>query len=624
MSKIRILPDSVSNKIAAGEVVERPASVVKELVENSLDAGASRISVSVERAGERLISVLDDGEGMDPDDAMLCLEPHATSKIASAEDISSIRSFGFRGEAMPSIASVSRMTVRSRRRESREGVEVSVHGGKFISSAPAGCAPGSEMLVRELFFNTPARRKFLRSAATEERHIVETVSILSLSNPHVSFELSLDGRKSFSSPAGDDLIPRIRELFGRELAEALVPVSWTEYGVSVSGYIARRGFTRPSRHEQRIFINGRPVEALPVYRGIREGCGPTLDKGRHQPAFLFLSLDPSLVDVNVHPAKREVRFRKEFEIVAAVRAAVASAIRLSEATLMNFETSFEEPSGEGHAVTPVRESPPPSSSPPVEDALDRIMCASHVDYTPSGVATVNAMKSAALHSMPGRPSPQSLLPDEPQGEAPFRLETHSASSREPQSFPGSPGLRILGVLEDSYIVASIPGGLVLIDQHAAHERVLYERILKGVDGSLSQKLLIPISIELSRSDSAFVARNTELFERLGFEIEPFGENAVKLNAIPAALSQDNAGGMLKDILSELASEGSLQGRIESDSIARAACAAAIKSHDRLSVQEAESLIRQMAKCELPFSCPHGRPTVINISVRELERRFGRK
>ncbi len=642
MSRIRILPDSVANKIAAGEVVERPASVVKELVENSLDAGALSIKVSVEGSGCKLIGVSDDGDGMDPDDAMLCLEPHATSKIFTDDDINGIRSFGFRGEAMPSIASVSRMTVRTRRRESLEGVEVCVLGGKMLSSAPAGCAPGTEISVRELFFNTPARRKFLRTPATEERHIVETVSLLSLSHPQVSFELRLDGAAALSTPAcGDNLLPRVQAIFGRDFAESMAPVSWTSHGVSVSGFIARRGFTKPSRSEQKVFVNGRPVDALPIYKGIKEGCGPMLDRGRHHPCVLFLSMDPHLVDVNVHPAKREVRFRREYDIISAVREGVAAALRMAssassgidvEAVAASFPSQDLLSGGFDFEKAPA--SPPPAplpaSSPAAESGpspLDKAMALAHVEYVPSAAATLMKMKTAAdlQNAPPGVLRQSDLIPPEPEPAKPEpKIYGLQVEARDAQAFPGSTGLNILGVIDDSYIVASMPGGLVVIDQHAAHERILFESLLKGVDGSLSQRLLIPIVLEIGRADMAFVTKNLEQFAKLGFEMEPFGQGSLKMNAIPAALKQSNAGGLLREMLSALADGGWSGGPASSEALAQAACKAAVKAHDKLSPEEASSLIKQMAKCEQPFSCPHGRPTVINISVRELERRFGRK
>ena len=653
MSKIRQLSDEVCNKIAAGEVVERPASIVKELVENSLDAGAMKITVTIEGGGSRCISVADDGEGMDADDALLCLDPHSTSKIASEDDIFGIASFGFRGEAIPSIAAVTRMTIRTRRRETPEGVEVFIAGGKSVTEKPAGCPPGTEVTARDLFFNVPARRNFLRTVATEERHIVEILSNIALAHHDVAFVLKADGRILLSTPAAPSILPRITEFFGREYAGALLPFSRTERGITVTGFIARRGFTRNSRAEQRIFVNARPVESAPVYRAIKEACGPMLERGRFQPALIFLTMPPGSVDVNVHPTKREVRFRNEFDVIAAVRTAVSAALRTNDAVIPVTTEGMNDPAETSARLFPdfapdIR----PQNIP--DDAQDFPIPSRDAAPVPaSGIVTSveSLLESArvgyrvlgpALHA-PFRNAPPSQgdpscgntarqedgvlpIPPEPQQDQPaddsrpdFRLVAEDA----PASDFGGTGLRLLGVLENSYIVAAIPGGLVLIDQHAAHERVLFERILNGIDGTLSQKLLMPITIELSPADMAYVARNLHEFENIGFEIEPFGRNTIKLNAIPAAIKQENVGGFFHDMLARIGEYGAGQ-RLATDTLARAACKAAVKAHDKLSLQEAAALIDQMSHCALPYSCPHGRPTMLNISISEIERRFGRK
>ena len=385
MSRIHLLTEQVCNKIAAGEVVERPASVVKELIENALDAEATRISVMVEQAGRKLISVRDNGCGMDEEDALLCLESHATSKIKNEEDIFAISSFGFRGEAIPSIASVSRFTIRTRTKEKPAGTEVVIHAGKFISNVPAGCAPGTEVIVRDLFYNLPARKKFIRSDATEERHILECVMNLALANPAVAFELKLDGRTVISSPSAETLTPRVRDLFGKSYADALFPVRHSDFGISVSGFISRRSFTRNSRGDQRIFVNGRCIEAQAVYRGIREGYGP-MDAGRYPAALLFLTLDPKDVDVNVHPAKREVRFRKEYEIVAAVRSAVTKALRQNDPVIPLPEDCGDGgtlPSSSASLYPDFRPSDPVPAAPPADHSnLQDILRTAQVNYTP--------------------------------------------------------------------------------------------------------------------------------------------------------------------------------------------------------------------------------------------------
>ena len=627
MSKIQLLTERIYNKIAAGEVVERPASVLKELLENSLDAGALRITVAVRQGGEQLISVTDDGEGMDPDDAILCFEAHATSKIKTEKDLFAITSFGFRGEAMPSIASVAKVTLHTRRRDSAEGFEVVINGGKMLASAPFGCAPGTEVVVRDLFFNTPARKKFLRSRATEEKHIAEMITNISLAHPEIGFELTFDGRPFLSSPAAKDPVPRIRALFGRDYADAMIPVSGSEHGITVNGFIARRSFTRPTRMEQRIFVNGRPVESQAVYRGIREGCGPTLDKGRYQPCILFLSLDPSRVDVNVHPAKREVRFSSDYEVTGSVRSAVAAALRTAETAALDLGGSLfssreaECPGNLSPAPFPDIPAVPFDTARTQETALlDRIMANAFVDYTPSAL-TAPPVRAVSLPGF-SEPRERSGVTSQPeQSEESAGGERALAGGKQAEPL----GVRLIGIFNDTYILAEKPDGLVLIDQHAAHERILFERILKGVDGTLSQRLLIPVTIELSRPDMAFLSRNAEFVEQVGYEVELFGQNTVKLSAIPAALPQDRAGDTFRDMLSRAIDSGSsATARTDLETVAMSACKAAVKANDKLTVEEAVALLKQLAQCEQPFTCPHGRPTILNISTREIERRFGRR
>ena len=651
MSRIHLLTEEVCNRIAAGEVVERPSSVVKELMENSLDAGARKISVAVEKAGQKSIAVRDNGEGMDADDALLCLESHATSKIKKEEDIFAITSFGFRGEALPSIASVSRFQIRTRRKEAQEGTEVTVNGGTLLGTKPVGCAPGTEVTVRDLFFNIPARRKFMRSTATEERHILECVTNISLSNPDVAFELKLDNRIAISSPAAQDLTPRIRDLFGKSCADALIPVFYSEYGIQVEGYISRRDFTRNTRNEQRTFVNGRCVEALAIYRGIREGYGPMLEKGRYPVAILFITINPGEVDVNVHPAKREVRFRHEYELTAAVRSAIAKALREQDPVTGTVpqDSSKENDSYKSNTKVYADFVPAPAK----EDThltqnnltIDEILMNCLVEYRP-GVMRIfpERQEVSALHtitadnvkSTPAITEENTSSSDtsadlfaatetkqtepEPQEEVPFTLEQEDARPHYP-SMSGE--MQILGTFENSYIIGTIPGGMVLIDQHAAHERILFEQILRGLNGVHCQKLLLPITLEMTRSDMLFVTRNAAEFEKVGFEIEPFGQNTLILHGIPAAIKQENAGGFFQDLLSRLTADGAVQKNVI-ERIARAACKAAVKAHEKLSMEECKALVKDLSKCELPFSCPHGRPTILNIPLSEVERRFGRK
>ena len=600
MGSIRILPDSISNRIAAGEVIERPASVVKELVENSLDAGADKITVQIENSGTKLISVTDNGRGMDPDDAILCLEPHATSKISHAEDINRIYTLGFRGEALPSIASVSRLRLRTRRKNDIEGTEVYVEGGKFAEAIPVGCAPGTETNVRDLFFNTPARKKFLHSKGTEERHIQETLWALALGFPLVSFELLIDGRMIFSSPSDKNLLSRIQTFFGKEMPDNLISLGNSTPNLKISGNIARHGFTKNSRREQRIFVNNRPVESAALYAGIREGYGSLTNDGRFPPVFLFLEMDPGFVDVNVHPAKREVRFSEGRLITSFISESIRDALRNSQAPTISVGSDLQFRSilaGAGISYAPKKQF---QDTGMFDEKISKPVL-QNIQLPPRREEG-NVQSESVSQPLVAEPSAES--------------EAHSAVSE----------LRILAFLDETYILASSKNGLVIIDQHAAHERVMFEKILNraGKRDTVSQKLLIPITVELSRSEILFLGKYSSYFSKLGFELESFGANTVIVNSIPAELTQENLKGLFSDMLSILMEEGKISGKIDEASIARAACKHSVKAHDRISFEEAKSLLHQLSKCELPFSCPHGRPVIINISYRELEKRFGRR
>ncbi len=648
MSQINILSESVCNRIAAGEVIERPASVVKELVENSIDAGAKKISIVIEKAGSKLITITDDGSGMDGDDALLCFEQHATSKIADTDDINTIMTFGFRGEAVPSIASVSRFYLKTRQKDQLEGMEVVVHGGKFIKESPVGCAPGTEISVRDLFFNIPARKKFLKTQATEERHIQEMLLLIALANTTISFELIMDGRKVFSSPGHENLRPRIISFFGKTVADNMLDIDHEDNGIRVSGYISKHGFTRNTRREQRTFVNGRPVEALPLYLGLKDGYGGLVDKGRFPPVILFVKIDPILVDVNVHPAKREVRFRNEQTLRRVVAETIGEALRNTAAPTasvdaalslknildgaeVSYQTKVEHQEldfGDSEKSNVEQEIPKTkvtqtnqvissATGAPVSKRITPIT--NDKRFVKEGMS---ALERAMGVSNTEQPKISNIKQAPPNTEV---IELPSKTNLSGQ-LPGSGPMQIVGVLDETYILATSERGLIIIDQHAAHERVLFERILhaKEKDGEGTQGLLIPITVELSRIETIFIEKNTEIFSSVGFDIQPFSENTVMINSIPVGLSQDNTGGFIRDLLSSFAESGELNRKLNRDAIAMASCKAAVKAHDKLTMAEAKSLLNQMGECDLPFSCPHGRPTIINIGISELEKRFGRK
>ncbi len=602
MSVIKILSDDVSNRIAAGEVVERPASIVKELVENSLDAGAGQISVIIERAGRKLISVTDNGRGMDADDALLCLEPHATSKISSITDMDEISTMGFRGEALPSIASVSRLKLQTRPENSIEGTEVLIEGGRMVSAVPAGCAKGTSVAVRDLFFNTPARRKFLRSDSTEERHIVETMTMLALSRADVGFDLTIDGRVVVSVGPDGGLPARIQALLGKKTLANFIPADYERSGISIAGFIAKHGFTKKSRREQRVFVNSRPVEAPAIYRGLANGYESLVMRGEFPPVVLFIEMAADRVDVNVHPAKREVRFKEDALVGRIVSEAVMGALKSASSPTASVSNTL---------------------------SMGAIIGGAAVDYAPpvktqpsfAGLAPTDGVALPEIH-------PEIPLDDlEPEGGSD---PTDLADTREATPLPteerSSPRLRVLAFLDDTYILAESEDGLVVIDQHAAHERVLFERLMAaGASANVPvQRLLIPAAVDVSRSEILFVERNSGLFRELGFEMEAFGKNTLILRSIPAALNETDATKLLMGVLDGLMEDGAPPKNLDRAAIARTACSMAVKANDQLTMEEAEALLREMGNCRLPYSCPHGRPTMISISRSELEKRFGRR
>ncbi|HUJ71039.1 MAG TPA: DNA mismatch repair endonuclease MutL, partial [Verrucomicrobiae bacterium] len=463
MNRIRLLPEQVANQIAAGEVVERPASVVKELVENSLDAEARRITITIKNGGRSLVNVADDGFGMSRDDALLALERHATSKISKAEDLHSITSLGFRGEAIPSIAAVSRFTLASRERGTLSGTHIEIAGGKILSVTDAGAAEGTVIEVRNLFFNLPARRKFLRSIPTETTHIEHIVTLCALAHPNVAFKLVVDGREIFNLAPTNGLSVRLRELYGAQLVEELIALELANGDVRVTGFIGKPGVSRADRRQQHLFINQRPVESKGINYALLEGYHTALMKGKFPVTFLFIDIDPELVDVNIHPAKREVRFRDEF----AVRQCVIDAVRAAL-----------EPETAG--LRPVQQEGWPRTDPHAFALSPSQLPRPPLPLRGEPLATPPAQQPALL----------TVPPQRLEGEAP------AEPPREVRTEEGS--WRICGVIGQLYVLIESPEGLVLMDQHAAHERVLFEKMLRELetDSAPAQKLLLPLTLEV--------------------------------------------------------------------------------------------------------------------------------
>ena len=662
MGRIKVMDQALANLIAAGEVIERPASVVKELVENAVDAGALRIAIEVERAGSRLISVTDDGCGMDEEDARNALVLHGTSKLIRAEDISTVMTMGFRGEALPSMAQISRFTMRTRQKDSPEGVELFAEGGQILKVIPRGAPAGTCIRIEDLFFNTPARKKFMKSPATEEHHIEETVILLALANPKVSFELKLDGRMAFRLPRAS-IEDRMRELFGRQNCSGMIPLRHKEGNLEITGFIGAPGVTRSSRRDQRFFVNRRPVDSLTISRALKDGYATLSEPGRYVPAVLFLELPVQEIDVNVHPAKREIRFRSEFFIIRAVAAAVGNALRnWGAGASMENETAPSVPDIPERNIKETSQTAAPRST--GEGTLPLkvkfLLDAADVSYNvekkqeqpefafegkASQLTDEPLVKEREISHDPGRavPAESSQLEEmelpkedlpEPAKEEKKTVPELSLSAyrdleKKETDVSSSPGFwpeKILGIYDDTYLLAAGKEGLLLIDQHAAHERIMFERLLdswqkKG--NAPSQGLLIPEILELPRGLLTLLTRNLEFFQQLGFDFSPAGKLTVMVNGLPAGLNSSRPlTDLVTDMLNGLLDENYTPGDLEA--VARAACHAAVRAHDPLSVQGAEELLRELKNCRQGTLCPHGRPTIITLSLREIEKRFGRR
>lgn len=616
MSKIRVMSRELSNRIAAGEVVERPASVVKELVENSIDAGATQIDVAVEKAGLRLIRVRDNGCGMDSEDALLALEPHGTSKLINESDIEHICTMGFRGEAIPSVAAVSDLTIRTRTADERSGTEVKVSGGSAPTTQPCGGPVGTTIEVENLFFNTPARKKFLKSDPTEERHIEDAVISLALGNPALGISLTIDRKKVLDCAPGASLELRVREFFGRSYAANLRPVDHRENHMHITGLVAAPGFDRPARKEQRFFLNHRPIESPILWRAVKSGYGTIADEaGRFPPVILFIELPPEEFDINVHPAKREVRFKSEYVIGRAISTAIANALCRNDGAV---------------ALPPEAETPALPASIPVEQILQAAQIRYEVDTARqlplAPVEMVSELETAPEVASPTPP----VLSDQPEPAAQAETPVVKIRAKLPEEavFAGNWPTQVLGIYDKSFILSVGGGELVIVDQHAAHERILFEEILDKLarGANAAQMLLIGQVVELSPVKVALLMRNRQLFEQLGFAFESVGRNEILVSALPENFHNhpETIPELFDAMLEELLENAKAQMPVNGEFAARAACRAAVKAHDDLTISEAEALLVKLRNCRQGTLCPHGRPTMITITRRELERRFWRR
>jgi len=576
VGQIQVLPSSVSDQIAAGEVVERPSSVVKELVENALDAGATSVTVELEDGGRELICVSDDGKGMDAEDARLAIERHATSKILHAVDLIGVATYGFRGEALASIASVSSFELETAEPGADTGTRVAVRGGRLDGVAPIARTGGTTVTVRKLFANTPARRKFLRSARSETRAAVEAVTILALTRLDVAFALTSNGRMLLDAPRVSSAAERIAHLYGRALVDQLLPVDHSDGYLSVRGFVQRPADARPSGRRAHLFVNGRPFRDPFLVRAAEAGYRATIPAGMRPSLFLALSMPGDRVDVNVHPAKLEVRFRDKMLVERSVEEAVRGSLR------------------------------PLGAAATVGGAASAAADGAH--YAMAAPA-VTAAWTGGLPPESGSPVAPGGLFDGMQSDAPgFGV-----------------GQRVLQVF-NTYIVFETPQGLTIVDQHSAHERVLYEMAMRELsgEGAAAQRLLLPLTVDLSNDELEAIEQHRDLLKAIGFEVDPFGGRSVVIHAVPNPHPRFDARRCFEEVVADLARGrlGGLANRLERFA-ATFGCRAAIKAGHTLEVAEMRDLLGRLFACALPPHDVHGRPTIVHLPKHELERRFGR-
>ncbi len=576
--KIQILPDELASQIAAGEVVERPASVVKELVENAIDADSRRISIRICDAGRTLIEVSDDGSGIPPAEIPLAVARHATSKINAAEDLFHIRTLGFRGEALSSIGAVSRMRITSQNIGQKIGSVVLVEGGKTISINPIGGVSGTVVQVNDLFYNTPARLKFLKRDLTEKQQIDGLVTRYSLAYPDKAIHLDHDGKTVLQTTGNGNRREILAQLYGVDLARQLLEVIFEEGKSTITGFISPISVNRSNRKDITFFVNGRWVQDTALISALLKAYQTYLMVGRYPLSILFIEIDPEDVDVNVHPAKSEVRFKKPDEIFSSVQRAVRRALM---------------------AYSPVPQiAPTPWRSEPW--------------FSTSGMDTETKISASTPEGLSQQPEAENERVTDANGE-------------QAQLVSGIPLLRLIGQIGATYLVAEGPDGLYLIDQHAAHERVLFEKMSRQKGKIATQALLEPELIQMPPQSASILEENLRLLNEIGFELEEFGQNTFRLSAMPAIFGQRDPRAAISSVVEDFEEdETPLTGLIEEKMIARICKRMAIKGGSVLSVEEQNELMRSLEACASPRTCPHGRPTMIHLSVELLERQFGRR
>jgi len=634
MPGIHVLPIHLVNKIAAGEVIERPASIVKELVENALDAGAGRVDVSIEDGGRKLVAVSDDGCGMGADDAALAFAPHATSKIAVEDDLFRIVTMGFRGEALASIASVSHAHIRTRRKDDPGGFEIAASGETVGVAKPCAAAPGTAVTVRDLFFNMPARRKFLKTANTELGHVTEQLARLALPRPHVAFSLTHNGRNVQTLPSVESTLRRAADLFGPDLAAGLLPIAARRgKGLAVSGLVGTPASARASGKWQYFFLNGRYIRDRLLSHALREAYRGLADPSRWPAAMVFIEIDPAEVDVNVHPTKTEVRFRDGQFVHGELLAALKET--LNKSNLAVAAELGDSSAGDDATADPGKDSRDKDAP---DDDRRASMRQAIADFFKSAPAPQPRFTFAAHSDV--RRSPEPVERTAAFGE-PFTAESasrllasdspirHAVDTSVPQALAAEPAQTFNAVqVHNAYIVVQCDDGLEIIDQHALHERLTYNDLRKRLSlGALAaQRLLLPTAIDASESEIQAAGANAKLLERLGIELVPFGPRKLAIQQFPTLLAQRGVEpeAFVREALDKLAEDTSADAeRLLEELLQTMACKAAVKAGDRLGPEEIDALLVRRVESDKASACPHGRPTTLKMTLKELEKQFKR-
>ncbi len=666
MAEIKQLPPSVAALIAAGEVVERPASVIKELVENAIDALATHITVELRRGGITYMRVTDNGKGMAEEDVPTAFLRHATSKIETGEDLESIVTLGFRGEALYSIAAVASVEIVTKRREDSWGTSASVCGGNVPEILPTGCPDGTSVTVRDLFFNTPARMKFLKKDSVEAGYAEDIVRKIALARPDISFRFISNGKEIFFTPGDNKLENAVAALFGRDYAEAMLPVEYAQDGLQITGLIGKSELNRPNRTFQIFFVNGRSVMHKSFYVALSEAYKGQIMAGRFPVCVLHLNIDPELCDVNVHPAKAEIKFANDKPVFDVIYwGAKNSLYAIRDTRALQLEKTPPPISAEPIPKAEQTRMVPPVSAAEVsaykgekktEEKPMKEKTATAAEKHPEATYIYPRVKPAEpesekeLHAavaVPCVPAPkkETVWPEKTASQEEKELiskeismaeERREADTQAPQDLPKEeapapqtptplPFVRVLGQVFDTYIVAEADGKLLLVDQHAAHERIIYNSLLEGMEGKGidSQMLLMPVSVQLSPAEMAVFTENSAVILKSGFEAEEFGAGIVKISMVPTALAGCDAAAAFIEVIDRLASRRDLKTTAETHALHSIACKAAMKAGKLLSEKEQEVLVQKALQLEGIATCPHGRPIILSLTKKEIEKQFRR-